>query len=148
GKFVEIAGQLRIGGTIPELLAKMLAREPSSATAVRHDVRDGLAMDGQRDSFAGLDRVDHLAGPVAQITNPDLHVRQCSTGFRRSARKWSPTAVEARRRVTRIPGNQAEPPSPLSDSNRRPLPYRGRARESRAFTDAREWARNTCIGLQ
>jgi hypothetical protein len=34
--------------------------------------------------------------------------------------------------------------SPLSDSNRRPLPYHGRVRVLRAFTDAFEWARNPC----
>jgi hypothetical protein len=34
--------------------------------------------------------------------------------------------------------------SPLSDSNRRPLPYHGRFTASRAFTDAHERARNPC----
>ena len=35
--------------------------------------------------------------------------------------------------------------SPLSDSNRRPLPYHGRLRAPRAFTDARKRPRNACI---
>jgi len=34
--------------------------------------------------------------------------------------------------------------SPVSDSNRRPLPYHGRFRVSRAFTDALRRARNPC----
>ena len=34
--------------------------------------------------------------------------------------------------------------SPLSDSNRRPLPYHGRVRVSRAFMNAVERARNPC----
>ncbi len=78
-EFVEITGELRISGTVSELLAEMLPGEPPSAAAMGHDVSDGLAMDGQRDSFAGLDRVDHLTRPVAQIPYSDLHVRQCST---------------------------------------------------------------------
>jgi hypothetical protein len=43
----------------------MLAREPAGATSVGNDIRDGLAVDGQRHSLARLDGVDHLAGPVA-----------------------------------------------------------------------------------
>src|SRR5947209_606189 len=39
------------------------------------------------------------------------------------------------------PPKQDKPISPLSDSNRRPLPYHGRVRVSRAFTDALGWAR-------
>ena len=38
--------------------------------------------------------------------------------------------------------------SPLSDSNRRPLPYYGRVRVSRAFTDAVTWALNPCKSPQ
>jgi hypothetical protein len=32
---------------------------------VGHDVRDWLAVDGQGDSLAGLNGIDHLAGAVA-----------------------------------------------------------------------------------
>ena len=38
--------------------------------------------------------------------------------------------------------------SPLSDSNRRPLPYHGRFAGSRAFTDAYDRARNPCKQAQ
>lgn len=45
------------------------------------DVRDRLAVDGQRDRLAGLHRVDHLSGAVAQVTYTNLHVRQRSAIF-------------------------------------------------------------------
>src|SRR5947209_15634115 len=79
GKFVELAGQIRISGAISQLFVKGSAGEPPSATAVGHDVRDRLAMDGQRHSFSRLHGVDHLTGPVTQIADANLHVRQCST---------------------------------------------------------------------
>ena len=57
----------------------MLAGEPSGAAAMGDDVRDWFAVDGQRNSLTRLDRGDHLTGPVAEVSNPDLYVRQCST---------------------------------------------------------------------
>jgi hypothetical protein len=60
----------------PELLAEVLAREPSGATTVRHDVSDRFAVDGQGDPLAGLNGVDHLACPVSQVSDANLH---CAT---------------------------------------------------------------------
>jgi hypothetical protein len=69
---------------------------------VRHDVGHRLSADGQGDSLAGLDGVDHLTGPVAEISNPNFHVRQCSTSRASPAAARLPTVlIRAPRRVLR-----------------------------------------------
>ena len=56
--------------------------------------------------------------------------------------KWTRTPAIGPHPQRQKPTNCRQ--SPLSDSNRRPLPYHGRVRVSRAFTDALERARNPC----
>ena len=46
---------------------------------MRHDVRDRLAVHRQNNSFPGLHGVNHLAGAITQVANPDFHVRHRST---------------------------------------------------------------------
>ena len=53
-----------------------------------------------------------------------------------------------RPRPNRNRAKQQQKQSPLSDSNRRPLPYHGRVRVSPAFMDAHERTRTTCKSLQ
>ena len=56
--------------------------------------------------------------------------------------KWTRTPGIGPHRAAKKPTNCRQ--SPLSDSNRRPLPYHGRSGVSRAYSDARERARNPC----
>ena len=59
--------------------------------------------------------------------------------------KWTRSVRHERSHQKPINGfEQRKTKSPLSDSNRRPLPYHGRVRVLRAFTDALGRARNPC----
>ena len=56
--------------------------------------------------------------------------------------RWQETAQNSPSTRPQIP---AKPLSPLTDSNRRPLPYHGRLEPQRVFTRRNEQARNPCI---
>ncbi len=79
GNFVEILSQRGISATLRELLSNRRPRQPASAAAMRHDVRDRFTMNGQRDTFTGAHRVDHAMRLVAQDSYTHLHVRHRST---------------------------------------------------------------------
>jgi hypothetical protein len=57
---------------------------------------------------------------------------------------WTEQTRHERRLQKPINGSEHQAQSPLSDSNRRPLPYHGRVRVLRAFTDALRRALNPC----
>jgi hypothetical protein len=46
---------------------------------MRHDVGDGLTVNGEDYPLAGSHRVNDLTRAISQITNANLHVRQRST---------------------------------------------------------------------
>lgn len=54
------------------------AAKPAGALSVRNDVGQWVAVDGQYDSLAGLDRVDYAGRAVAKVSNSDLHMLQRS----------------------------------------------------------------------
>ncbi len=85
-------------------------------------------------------RIPTVADPPGAWCAPPRDPRQA-----RKRPRWSPPPSDPARRFHRIPSDWRElRESPLSDSNRRPLPYHGRARVSRASTDALERVRHPC----
>lgn len=76
---VEFVCKPRVGCAFMQLLAKVFSGKPTGTSTVRDDVSDRFAVDGKRHPLTGLDRVDHLAGSVATVTHPNLHVRQRRT---------------------------------------------------------------------
>ena len=70
---------MRGAALFSELFAQPGARQPACALTVGHDVGDWLAVYGQGHAFTGPYRVKDLTGPIAQIADAYLHVRQRST---------------------------------------------------------------------
>ena len=83
-------GELWVGGSVSQLVTEVLTGEPSGAATVGDDVGDWFAVNGQGDALAGLDGVDHLSSPVAQIANTNLHVRRRSTMRERRTERFLP----------------------------------------------------------
>lgn len=79
GKVIELCTEACVGRTFGELVAQTVARQPSGPAPMRDDIGDRLPMNREDHPLPGPDRVDHMARPIPQVPDTNLHVRQRST---------------------------------------------------------------------
>jgi hypothetical protein len=114
---------------------------------IDHDMRGPACATGLPLFETGRTSGGRKAEGINQRTEP-VYYRQpllnqaalCARGRNVDGPKPSRTSTPETNKCSEQPKTQ----SPLSDSNRRPLPYHGRIRVLQAFTDAHTRARNPC----